>query len=302
MKHGYVVTGIVTAVVIIFMVGLGIAGCGSGDKTVKSSDSKSSINEASLSSEAEKQDSGVSQAKVSSSPVSSGTSSGKTAYLSFDDGPSRLTPGLLSILKQNDVHATFFVVAMRSDTAQKRAWMKQEAEDGNTVGLHSWSHDYSYIYANEQNFLTDFNKIRNMIISATGVAPTVMRFPGGIGNTVSIKASGGKIIMPKLVSDVEKMGVTPFDWNAGGEDAVSHVPTKDKVVQDVMNDCKGQDNAVILLHDSENHATSIKAVPEIIKRLKAQGYTFKTLSAQSQKVQETAARFSKYYKHPTVVK
>ena len=33
----------------------------------------------------------------------------KTAYLTFDDGPSRVTPQVLDLLKSEGIHATFFV-------------------------------------------------------------------------------------------------------------------------------------------------------------------------------------------------
>ena len=36
-------------------------------------------------------------------------SSKKIVYLTFDDGPSENTDAILSILKQNHIHATFFV-------------------------------------------------------------------------------------------------------------------------------------------------------------------------------------------------
>ncbi|MEI6102204.1 MAG: hypothetical protein WCP73_10215, partial [Eubacteriales bacterium] len=91
-------------------------------------------------------------------------------------------------------------------------------------------------------------------------------------------------IMPTLVSDVEKMGITPFDWNAGGEDAETPYPTSDKLVQEVLNDAKGHDNVVILLHDA--HQFSIDAVPDIVKELRAQGYTFEMLTPDSKTVQQ----------------
>ena len=34
----------------------------------------------------------------------------KTVYLTFDDGPSMVTPEVLDILKKNNIHATFFVI------------------------------------------------------------------------------------------------------------------------------------------------------------------------------------------------
>jgi peptidoglycan/xylan/chitin deacetylase (PgdA/CDA1 family) len=214
----------------------------------------------------------------------SSSSPAKVAYLTFDDGPTSVTPHLLDVLKENNVKATFFITFMSLDTAQKRAWLKQEVDDGYTIGVHSWSHKYDVIYANEQNFLNDFNKMKDIIVSATGVQPKVCRFPGGIGNTVSITASGGQIIMPKLVADVKAMGFTPFDWNAGGEDADTPYPTTEQLVKDILNDAKGHNDVVILMHDT--HEFSIDVVPEVVQNLRAQGYTFKMLTPSSQKMQQ----------------
>jgi peptidoglycan/xylan/chitin deacetylase (PgdA/CDA1 family) len=202
----------------------------------------------------------------------------KTAYLTFDDGPSQNTPHLLDILKENNVKATFFVVAMGKDTPLKREWLKMEIADGNTIGVHSFTHNYSYIYQNEANFLTDFNEMRNIIISATGFVPRFSRFPGGTDNTVSLDINHGNPIMPLLLQDVEKMGITPVDWNAGGIDAVDPVPSKETIVNGVVKECAGFKTAVILLHDSEPHESSIDAVPEIIAKLRAMGFVFKPLT------------------------
>lgn len=200
----------------------------------------------------------------------------KVAYLTFDDGPSANTPVLLNILKSYNVQGTFFV--MGKDSPQRRAWMKMEVDDGNVIALHSWTHDYKYIYANENNFLTDYNEIKDMIVSATGVTPKYMRFPGGTNNTVSIRVHNGVPIMPTLVKDVESMGVTPVDWNAGGMDAVNPVPSKEAIENGVVNECRDLKSAVILLHDSQPHESSVAAVPGIITRLRAMGFTFEPLS------------------------
>jgi peptidoglycan/xylan/chitin deacetylase (PgdA/CDA1 family) len=202
----------------------------------------------------------------------------KTAYLTFDDGPSQNTPHLLDILKENNVKATFFVVAMGKDTPLKREWLKMEIADGNTIGVHSFTHNYSYIYQNEANFLTDFNEMRNIIISATGFVPRFSRFPGGTDNTVSLDINHGNPIMPLLLQDVEKMGITPVDWNAGAMDAVDPVPSKETIVNGVVKECAELKTAVILLHDSEPHESSIDAVPEIIAKLRAMGFVFKPLT------------------------
>lgn len=234
----------------------------------------------------------ISSSNASASGSVSGTAktNGKIAYLTFDDGPSKLTPHLLDILKQINVKATFFVQVNGEDTPQKRALMKQEVQDGNMIGIHSFTHDYQYIYVNEKNFLTDLNKIRNIIIQATGINPNMMRFPGGIGNTVSIKYAG-HVIMPTLVNDVVKLGITPFDWNAGGQDADSSTPLPTStIVKDVLDDCKGESTVIILLHDSVPHETSIEAVPQIVKTLRSEGYTFELLNPQAKPIREKCAK------------
>lgn len=215
----------------------------------------------------------------------------KAAYLTFDDGPTDVTSHLLDVLDDLNVKATFFVAFAGSDTPEKRELLKQESMDGHVVGVHTWTHDYYTIYKNEQNFLADFNKMKEVITASTGKAPNVSRFPGGASNTVSITASGGQEIMPILAKDVQDMGFQFFDWNAGGYDAETPYPTADELARRVIQDAEGRDTVVILLHDT--HDFTVDAVPEIVRELRSQGYTFKTLTPNSPAIQQPFAKSSK---------
>lgn len=284
MNKKIVITGAVTAVIALFLVGFGIMNFESQYKN-QTAKAKSSSK----------------PGKASSAITAVSKNLGKTAYLTFDDGPSKYTTAILAALKQNNVNATFFVQVNGEDTAQKRELMKQEVESGNEVEIHSFTHKYSYVYANEQNFLIDFNRIRSIIEEATGTKPKFMRFPGGLGNTVSINASQGKLIMPKLVADVENSGVTPIDWNAGGEDADGTAKTKDQIVQkifDDINSLKDKNSVIILLHDAPGHQTSVDAISDIVPKLETQGYEFKIISSSTQIVQERFAKSSRRYPTP----
>jgi peptidoglycan/xylan/chitin deacetylase (PgdA/CDA1 family) len=216
----------------------------------------------------------------SSSSHSSSSGVVKTAYLTFDDGPSSITPKLLDELKKYNVKATFFVIG--KDTPERRAWIKRESDEGHTVGIHSWTHKYNYIYSSEKNYLDDYNKIRDLIVSATGKEPKFLRFPGGTNNTVSLKYHNGAPIIPALLDDLKSKGVTPVDWNAGGLDAKSPVPSKATIVDGVVNICANKQKAIILLHDSDTHASSVEAVPEIITKLRKMGFTFKPLTSSDE--------------------
>lgn len=225
----------------------------------------------------------LSSATSSSKPTSQTNKSGqKVVYLTFDDGPSNLTSELLDILKENDVKATFFVVGKGNDTAAGRALMKREVSEGHTVGAHSYTHKYDYIYANQDNFSQDFNKIYDLVTSATGVEPKFFRFPGGTNNTVSIKFHNGTPIMPDLINFVKGKGLTLVDWNTGGMDAKSPIPSKETILNGVVNEVSQRNTAIVLLHDGYGHKSSIEAVPEIIQQLKGKGYVFKPLTDASQ--------------------
>ena len=105
----------------------------------------------------------------------------KTIFLTFDDGPSERTSEILEILREKNVKATFFVTGNASQKGQ--ALMKQIVDEGHTIGIHTYTHEFRQIYASVSAFLDDFNKIYNLIYEATGVKPKIFRFPGGSKNS-----------------------------------------------------------------------------------------------------------------------
>lgn len=72
----------------------------------------------------------------------------KTCYLTFDDGPSNNTERILDILKENGVKATFFVIGRSS----RLELVKREKEEGHTVALHTYSHEYDDVYRSTDAF------------------------------------------------------------------------------------------------------------------------------------------------------
>jgi len=212
-----------------------------------------------------------------SEPPSPTPANRKVAYLTFDDGPSARTQELLEILRSRGVCATFFVVGRNAEVYPDA--LRQMTKDGDVVGVHSWTHDYSYIYASTKNFLSDFLRLRDFIEETTGVAPTVYRFPGGTNNTVSLSYNENHI-MKSLVPLVENMGFRYYDWNVSAGETWSNPPSKEKVVESVVSQCREKKTAVILFHDTGNQGY-VDAVPEIISRLSALGFTFDTLSSDS---------------------
>ena len=196
-------------------------------------------------------------------------------YLTFDDGPnSYYTPKILDVLKKYDVKATFFVTAAGPDSLIKR-----EHDEGHAIGLHSSSHDYATIYKSSEAFWTDMNKIANRVERITGQKSDLLRFPGGVSNTVSRKYKTG--IMTQLAKEVEDKGYAYFDWNISSGDAggLKSASFDGKVSEEVSNVTRSLSKSrgnVILMHDIKQ--TTASAIEEIVKYGKNNGYKFEVLN------------------------
>lgn len=194
-------------------------------------------------------------------------------YLTFDDGPGVYTAELLDILKKYNVKATFFVTGVGDD-----ALLKREYNEGHAIGLHTYSHNYSYIYTSIDNFFADLYKVQERVKNATGYTSYLMRFPGGSSNTVSARYDGGQRIVTKLVSEVTARGFTYFDWNITSGDAGGTTDST-TVYYNVINRVIPGGSSVVLQHDIKGF--SVAAVERIIQWGLANGYTFRKLDASS---------------------
>ncbi|MGD8191927.1 exo-beta-N-acetylmuramidase NamZ domain-containing protein [Brevibacillus ginsengisoli] len=212
----------------------------------------------------------------------------KVAYLTFDDGPSRVTPEVLDILKQNKIQATFFLVG--KNIKGNEALVKRMIADGHAIGGHTYSHDYQKIYHDPKAFLADLDAGLVEIQKVLGTKPTMIRFPGGSNNTVSKKAQDprfypkGKWIMTDLVEAVTAKGYQYFDWNVSSGDASGIHYTADEAFNSVKQSSHNKRELVILLHDAVGKQNTAKALPNIIAYLKSQGFTFKTLQPTTQPI------------------
>lgn len=194
----------------------------------------------------------------------------KTIYLTFDDGPSMdVTPEILDILKQNDVKATFFILNYGEKSIPI---LERMVREGHTIGIHGYSHDYSEIYASEDAFMENIQKLHDKLLKDIGYDATIVRFPGGSSNTISEKYKKG--IMTKLTKRLEKEGWQYLDWNVSTGDAEgSNIPSS-QLLKAVKKELEPEQANVILLHDTSSKQSSADALQDIIDYGIENGYTF----------------------------
>lgn len=201
---------------------------------------------------------------------------GKYVYLTFDDGPSIQTEKILKILDEHNVTATFFVIGKDDEKSLER--YKAIVDSGNSIGLHSYTHDYEEIYASVENFAIDLQRISDLVYSATGVRSNLFRFPGGSSNSIVSDIN-------VYIDYLNQNGYTYFDWNSSSRDAASVMPPKEDIINTVVSEVEGRDNVVVLMHDSERKESTVEALPKLIEKLKAMGYTIKGIDENSIPVQ-----------------
>ena len=195
----------------------------------------------------------------------------KVVYLTFDDGPSKtVTPLILDLLKQEKVTATFFVLGSRVDLYPEL--VRQAYNDGHYIANHGYSHVYESIYSSPQAVLDEYYKAENSIRNAIGVEDYncyVFRFPGGSngGKYNSIKRNAKNLLQENSIAYV--------DWNSLNNDATGESLTKEQMYQKVVETTTGKNSVVILMHDAGDKILTYEILPDIIKFLRDEGYTFK---------------------------
>lgn len=185
----------------------------------------------------------------------------RRVYLTFDDGPSSNTDRILDILDAYQVKATFFVVGKEDEIY---APMYQRiVEDGHTLGMHSYSHNYQEIYQSVDAFSADLTKLQNFLYERTGVLSHYYRFPGGSSNHVS------KIGLREFADYLAQQDIVYYDWNISSGDAQSTYISTEDVLKNCLNQLHKYQNAILLFHDASGKDSTVEALPQLIEGIQS---------------------------------
>ncbi len=183
-----------------------------------------------------------------------GHPSKKTVTLTFDDGPARVLPELLDILKEEKVPAVFFWQSRLLYPG--RPW-KRVLEEGHQLGTHSSKHsNYAKLTPNEQ--IQDLRKSKLKIESITGHDVKLFRPPFGQYNEHTIAAAKGLGLSTIL------WRISSMDWELKEEPEL--------IITNVLENL--EDGAIILLHELSQ---TVEALPELIAEIRGKGYEFSLL-------------------------
>ena len=190
----------------------------------------------------------------------------KTVVLTFDDGPHKAyTDEVVAILKRYDVPGVFFEVGRNLGKVEADGKVtlgpmakisRSLMEEGYAVGNHSLTH--------AQLSRTTGDALRQQVLDTDTLLKDVdskraplFRFPYGARNAEGLQL-------------LNEAGLKSIMWNIDSMDWADPVP--ESIVQRVLDQVNKEQRGIILFHDI--HDRAVKALPQILDRLIADGYQF----------------------------
>ena len=192
-------------------------------------------------------------------------------YLTFDDGPNpKNTEKILDILKQENIHATFFLTGRNIEAYPEV--VKKIYQSGNAIGLHSYSHEYKNLYKSPEAYTEELLQTEKLIYDILHVRPIISRAPGGTKGHFT----------KDFWTAINDIGYIEVGWNSLTGDADGTGKTPGKELENVKKQMAERpylnSHLVILMHDATGHEATVEALPSLIKHLKDQGYTFRVVT------------------------
>lgn len=180
----------------------------------------------------------------------------KVVLLTFDDAPDQHSLDIAKTLKENNLHAIFFINGHFLTTQEKKDTLKKLVAMGNLLGDHTYTHP-NLKALSAVNQKKEIMSVYHQIKSITGKAPKFFRAPYGVNTDTS-----------NSLAKANHMVV--MNWSYG-YDFVKQYENKEALTKIMLTTPYLYNGAILLMHD---RTWTAEALPGIIKGLKEKGYSF----------------------------
>jgi peptidoglycan/xylan/chitin deacetylase (PgdA/CDA1 family) len=199
------------------------------------------------------------------------TSDKKTVYLTFDDGPAAFSGEIIALLNKYQYKATFFMID--GNIRRYPESVKLMTESGETIGLHSVSHDQKKFYQSKMSVLNELTQNRNTLMEVSGVNSFIMRTPYGSAPNMT----------DEYKEAVKEKGYIMWDWNIDSKDwYYKDNRYVNNVIAQIQRKKDYNGPLVILLHERKE---TLAHLPMLLDYLKTQGYDCKPITNSTTPVQ-----------------
>ncbi|MET0172813.1 MAG: polysaccharide deacetylase family protein [Agrobacterium vaccinii] len=182
--------------------------------------------------------------------------------LTFDDGPSaRFTKDVLTVLKDRDVKATFFLIG--KETAENLPQARLIAEAGHEIGNHSYSHS-NMAWMGPASVKDEIER-----------TDAAIRAAGYQGEILFRPPYGKKLLtLPWYLSQHDRKTIM---WDVEPESFPEVADNPDTLAKYVIDNARN--GSIIIMHVMyRSREVSRQALPLIIDGLRQRGFEFVTVS------------------------
>lgn len=177
----------------------------------------------------------------------------KEIWLTFDDGPTpEVTPWILSVLKKENVKATFFLVGQQIEEFPEL--VGSIIKGGHTIANHSYSHKNGWL-TNKEKYLEDIENCQALM-----------------PNNKLFRPPYGKVTKVQIAVLKEKYKI--ILWDVLSYDFKQNNSPKRVQENIIQNTTAG---SIIVMHNNLMSFKNLEPILEkTIQQLKAKGYNFST--------------------------
>ncbi|WP_418302483.1 polysaccharide deacetylase family protein [Lysinibacillus fusiformis] len=181
----------------------------------------------------------------------------KVVALTFDDGPTKNTDAILSLLDDYQVKATFFLIG--KDIEEQPEEARKIAAAGHQIGNHTYSHK-RMVLKSPAFIKHEIEKTDDLIADIGYTKSIVVRPP-----------YGKKLIgFPYYLNKHQRETIT---WNLEPDTFFTQADEKVRYVKENI-----QPGSIILMHPMyDSTGNELLAIEELLQALMDEGYTFVTI-------------------------
>ncbi|KAI9105761.1 hypothetical protein DFS34DRAFT_27815 [Phlyctochytrium arcticum] len=242
-------------------------------------------------------------------PVYTSCSVANSFALTFDDGPSVLTTGLLDYLKTAAVRATFFINGINWKNVEtknplpglfalKDVVVRAKAE-GHQICSHTWSHiDMLSSISDQYNITYEVTRLNHAFREILGTIPTCIRPPYGDYDSAALKVLRGlgyyKDTALGFKGAVVNWNLDPVDWDPsvhGSTIAAQVTDLRKEYVDQTAGVTAAKSKFITLNHDVHNTTADFRPngqlltqtppvkplAQQAVEYIKTKGYRFVTI-------------------------
>lgn len=158
--------------------------------------------------------------------------------LTFDDGPTEITPEILNLLEKHHQKATFFCIGKQIEMYPETA--KNIVAQGHVIANHTFTHTNKMGFLSRKEVFSEIASTQKIIEEVSGNSPNLFRPPFGVTN-------------PNIAWACKENRVEVIGWNIRSLDTV--IESEDKILDRILN--RLEKGSIILLHDTSTKTLNV---------------------------------------------